>query len=312
MRVEPIGVGNSVDIRHLRYVIAAADHHSLRRAAEALRLKESTLSRCVRELEQRLEVLLFERSRAGVRPTAAGVSFLTAARRIVREVDAMARMAKRAGRGEVGRLTVGFYTSLSAGNLRATLLEYVKRFPQVEICLYQDSRAGLFTAVDNGALDIAIVTGEPNGQHRRSMALWSERVMVALPEGHPLAAQEIVSWTDLKGETFLLARFDLGQDFRDLLMMKLASPGDRPKIVQYEVNGETIKSLVGAGLGVSITCDAYLGVSYAGVAYREARDGNGPWRLGYRAHWAADNLNPALGSFLKLLRERYPALPEPE
>jgi DNA-binding transcriptional LysR family regulator len=302
----------AMELRHLRYVIAAADYHSLRRAAEALHLKQSTISRCVRDLEEELHVSLFERSRAGVRPTAAGTAFITSARRVVHEIDCITKMARAAGRGEVGRLSIGFYTSLSTGNLRATLLDYMQRCPQVEIDIIQGSRAELFTAIDNGTLDIAIVTGEPNGQQHRSMALWSERVMVALPEDHPLAAQEIVSWTDLKSETFLLARFDLGQDFRDLLMMKLASPGDRPKIIQHEVNGETIKSLVGAGLGVSITCDAYLGVSYAGVAYREARDGNGPWRLGYRAHWAADNLNPALDSFLKLLRERYPELPEPE
>ena len=301
-----------VELRHLRYAIAASDHRSLRRAAEILHLKQSTLSRCVRDLEEELQVQLFERSRIGVRPTAAGNAFITSARRVVQEIDCITNTARAAGRGEVGRLTIGFYTSLSTGSLRATLLDYMQHYPQVQIDIIQGPRTELFTAIDNATLDIAIVTGEPNGQHRRSMALWSERVMVALPEGHPLAAQEIVSWTDLKSETFLLARFDLGQDFRDLLMMKLASPGDRPKVVQYEVNGETIKSLVGAGLGVSITCDAYLGVSYAGVTYREARDGNGPWRLGYQAHWAADNLNPALDSFLKLLRERYPALPEPE
>jgi hypothetical protein len=74
------------------------------------------------------------------------------------------------------------------------------------------------------------------------MALWSERIMVALPEQHPLAGQEVVSWTDLKAETFLLTRFDLGQDFRDFLMMKLSTPGDRPEIVQYEANSETVKS----------------------------------------------------------------------
>jgi DNA-binding transcriptional LysR family regulator len=287
-----------IDLRHMRYTIAAADYRSLRRAAEAMHLKQSTLSRCVRGLEDELQVLLFERSRAGVRPTAAGTAFITSARRVVQEIDGIINVARAAGRGEVGRLRIGFYTSLSTGNLRATLVDYMPRYPKVEIDILQGSRTELFTAIDNATLDIAIVTGEPNGQHRRSMALWSERVMVALPEDHPLTAQEIVSWTDLKSETFLLARFDLGQDFRDLLMMKLASPGDRPRVVQYEVNGETIKSLVGAGLGVSITCDAYLGVAYAGVAYREARDGNGPWRLGYRAHWAADNLNPALTSFL--------------
>jgi DNA-binding transcriptional LysR family regulator len=300
------------DLKQLRYAIAAADHGSFRRAAEALTLKQSTLSRRIRLMEQRVGVQLFERTRIGVRPTLAGVEFIRSARRLIEQAENMGEVAFAAGRGEAGRLTIGFYTSLSAGNLRATLVEYTRRFPNVDICLYQASRVELFAAVDSAAVDIAIVTGEPNALHGRSMALWSERIMVAFPEQHPLAAQERLSWPDLKDETFLLARFDLGQDFRDLLMMRLSTPGDRPRIIQHEVNGETIKSLVGAGLGISITCDAYLGVSYEGVIYREVRDGNGAWRIGYCAHWARDNTNPTLTGFLKLLHERYPALPEVE
>jgi DNA-binding transcriptional LysR family regulator len=169
-----------IDLRHMRYTIAAADYRSLRRAAEAMHLKQS--SRCVRELEDELQVTLFVRSRAGVRPTAAGAAFITSVRRVVQEIEGIATMARAAGRGEVGRITIGFYTSLSTGNLRATLLDYIERFPKVEIGILQGSRAELFTAIDNGTLDIAIVTGEPNGPHRRSMALWSERIVVALPK----------------------------------------------------------------------------------------------------------------------------------
>jgi DNA-binding transcriptional LysR family regulator len=156
-----------IDLRHMRYTIAAADYRSLRRAAEAMHLKQSTLSRCVRELEDELQVTLFVRSRAGVRPTAAGAAFITSVRRVVQEIEGIATMARAAGRGEVGRITIGFYTSLSTGNLRATLLDYIERFPKVEIGILQGSRAELFTAIDNGTLDIAIVTGEPNGPHRR-------------------------------------------------------------------------------------------------------------------------------------------------
>lgn len=302
----------SFDFRYLRYAIAAADHGSFRRAAEALALKQSTLSRRIRQMEQNVGAQLFERTRIGVRPTPAGADFLRSARRIIQQAESMRVSASAAGRGEAGRLTIGFYTSLSAGNLRATLAEYIRHFPNIDVCLYQSSRAELFAAVDSAAVDIAIVTGEPNTMHGRSMALWSERIMVALSDRHALAVQERLSWPDLKRETFLLARFDLGQDFRDLLMMKLSTPGDRPKIVQYEVNGETIKSLVGAGWGISITCDACLGVNYVGVVYREVRDGNGACRIGYCAHWAHDNANPALAAFLKLLHERYPTPPEIE
>lgn len=299
----------AVEIRHLRYPVAVAQHRSFRKAAAELNLKQSTLSRRIHQVEERLGVVLFDRSSAGVRPTVAGVEFLRAARRVVDEVDTMISSANGAGRGEAGRLTVGFYTSLSAGNLRATLIDYAQRFPQVTIDTVEGSRTRLFTGLENSAIDVAIVTGDSNAREGRAMALWSERIIVALPEGHPLAANEIVYWTDLKGETFLLSWHDPCPDVHDLLMAKLASPGDRPRIVQHDVSRETIKSLVGAGFGVSLMCEASIGISYAGVVYREAQDGNGPSRVGYTAHWEENNENPALESFLKLLRERYPLLP---
>jgi hypothetical protein len=76
----------AIDLRHMRYTIAAADYRSLRRAAETLHLKQSTLSRCVRELEEELKAVLFERSRARVKPTPAGAAFITSARRVIHEV----------------------------------------------------------------------------------------------------------------------------------------------------------------------------------------------------------------------------------
>ena len=108
-----------IEAKQLRYAVAAADYRSFRRAAEALHLKQSTLSRCIRQMEMRLGISLFERSRVGVRPTMAGAELLRAARRVLEELEAISAAAVAAGRGEAGRLTIGFYTSLSAGNLRA-------------------------------------------------------------------------------------------------------------------------------------------------------------------------------------------------
>ncbi len=298
----------SVDFRQFRYAIAAADYHSLRRAAEALRLKESTLSRCVRDLEAELNVVLFERSRAGVRPTAAGTAFLSSVRRIVQETETAVSTAKAAGRGEAGRLRLGFYNSLSAGSLRATLLDHAQRFPAVEVRTIEAARERLFDDLSIGALDVAIVTGDPNGTNGPALTLWSERILVAMPEHHPLASQETVNWTDLKGETFLLGEHDPGPDAHDLLVAKLAAPGDRLKVVKHNVSQASIKALVGMGRGVTLVCDSCLGTHYAGVVYREARDSQGACRIGYAAHWSAENANPALLSFLRLLRERYPPL----
>jgi DNA-binding transcriptional LysR family regulator len=300
----------TVELRQLRYTVAAADYRSFRQAAEALRLKQSTLSRRIRQLEDRLNVVLFERSHAGVRPTEVGNEFLRTARRIIEEVDTMTLAATAVGRGESGRLSVGFYTSLSAGNLRATLVDFGKRFPDIDIRFVHNSRLQLLAAIRSRTIDVAIVTGLPAscGDSSRTMPLWSERIVVALPASHPLVSRQTLSWFDLKDETFLLPDNDLGEDFELLVLARLASPGNRPNIVKHEADVEVIKSLVGAGFGVGLLCDAYVGANHAGVTYREIRDPADPCRIGYTALWDPDNRNPALGRFINILRERYPPL----
>jgi DNA-binding transcriptional LysR family regulator len=296
-----------VEIRHLHYVLAAAEHHSFRRAAAAMRIKQSTLSRRIHQLEDDLGVLLFVRYSGGVRPTTAGHDFLRRAERVTEEVKAMVALAKAESRGEAGGLRIGFYTSLSAGHLRACLLEYAGRYPEVEINAVEGSRAYLFAELAGEALDIVIVSGESELHATLILPLWAERIMVALPENHPLAAHEIVYWTDLKGQRVLLSCHDPGPEIQDLLTARLAAPGDRPWVVRHDVSRENILSMVGTGKGVSLICESSTGASYAGVVYREARDGNGPSRIGQSAYWRDDNQNPALAGFVKLLKERYPS-----
>lgn len=296
----------SIELKHLRYAEVAERCGSFRKAADLLALKQSNLSRRVRHLEEQLGIALFERTNGGVRPTAAGRDFVNGVRRILNELQIVVDGAKAVGRGEAGYLTIGFYTSLSAGNLRASLVEYGRRFPQVEISTVEGSRSRLFDGIQTGTVDIAVVTGEPASDCNRSMVLWSERIIVALPEDHQLAGNEIIYWTDLKRERFLLSERDPGPEIQDILVAKLSSPGDLPDVVRHDVSPENIKSLVGAGRGVSLMCEACMGASYAGVVYREARDGNGSTRIGYRAYWRDGNDNPALRNFIRLLEERCP------
>jgi len=296
---------SAVDLVHLRYAVAAADHGSFRRAAEALLLRQSTLSRCIRQLEARIKMIVFERSSGGVHATPAGRDFLRMARSILEQMDALVLAAHSTGYGRAGRLTIGFFTSLSAGNLRATLVEFRQRFPQIELVMAERSRTRLITALRNGGIDIAIVTGEAPLLDGNAMQLWSDRIMVTLPQDHPLAVKDIVYWTDLRAETVLLSQYDPGPELEDLLMSKLVSSEDRPKIERHAVSRSIIKSLVSAGFGTGLVTESDVGASFSGLTYRELRDGTGPSRVGYSAHWREENDNPALTNFLKLLGERY-------
>jgi DNA-binding transcriptional LysR family regulator len=297
---------SSITLQHLRYCLAAADHGSFRQAADALLIKQSTLSRSVRQLEDRIGAHLFDRSSGGVRATPIGQIFLKTARSILAQIDELLEITQTTQRSAADRLVVGFYTSLSTGNLRATLIDFRQRLPQVELSMVERSREDLLIGLRNGTVDIAIFPGDVPVVDAVTLPLWSERILVALPPGHMLAERDSIYWTDLRTETVLLSSLDPGRELEALLMTKLVSPSDRPRIDRQEVSRGIIKSLVSAGFGISLVTESDNGASFAGLIYREVRDLTGPSRLGYTGLWRNDNGNPALARFLKLLAERYP------
>ncbi len=297
-----------VEVPHLRYVVAAADHSSFRRAATALNITQPTLSKRIRELEGKLGVLLFQRSPRGAELTPIGEEFVVSARRVLAELEVMEIRAKAGKRGDAGRLEIGFYTSLSSGALRDTVLTFANGHPDVEVNIIEGARASLIPLLDRGAIDIVVVLGEPNHTDYAHMSLWSERIMAVFPKDHPLAARDFVYWTDLKNERFLMSRRDPGPEIQDVLINKLTSPGDRPIVKLVNAEREDVISMVGGNRGISLACDSATGNAGNEVVYREVRDGNGPTRVGYVAYWRRNNDNPALKQMLTLL-QAHPAVP---
>jgi DNA-binding transcriptional LysR family regulator len=296
----------NVDSRQLRHLIAAADYGSFRQAAEALSMKQSTLSRSVRSLEHSFGTVIFERSSGGVRATPSGRRILRMVRSILEQMDTLVAATRANGRGETGRLVIGFCTSLTAGNLRATLLDFRKKFPQVEFGTVERSRTRLATALRNGVVDLHIMTGDTPPFDSKTMPLWSERILVILPSDHPLAMRDVVYWTDLRDQIVLLSQYDPGRELEDLLNAKLISPADRPRIERHDVSRGVIKSLISMEFGISLVLESDIGANFSGLVYRELRDGTGSSRINFSAIWRADNESPALQNFVRLLAERYP------
>jgi DNA-binding transcriptional LysR family regulator len=298
----------SATLLHLQYAVMAAELGSFRRAAGSLRLRQSTLSRCISRLEQTIGVSVFDRFSGGVRTTSAGRNLLHGARSVLAQLDDLLLNARKIGHGKAGRLTIGFYTSLSAGNFRASLIEFRERYPEVEIELIEATRQHLATALRNRVADIAIVIGGDQLAECATVPLWTERIIVAMLKSHPLAKKDAIFWTDLKDEPLLLSRRDPGPELQGLMTSKLVSSTDWPKVTMHDVSRGSLWNLVGAGFGITLLTEATVGTNFVGVVYREIRDVTEPTRIGYSAHWRPENENPALRNFLDLLAERYPVL----
>jgi DNA-binding transcriptional LysR family regulator len=296
-----------VDIVHLRYVVAAAEHRSFRRAAAALNITQPTFSKRIRELEGRLSMLLFERSTGGAHLTANGEDFLIVAKRVLADMDGIENYAKATKAGNAGRLHIGFYTAL-AGPLRETVFGFIRQHPQLDLNMVENNRVALIPLLDRGSIDIALVLGEPTYRDYAHMSLWSGRIMVAFYKAHPLAERDFVYWTDLKHERFVMSLRDPGPEIKDILLSKLALPGDRPFIKQVEAHHTAMISAVDGDRGITLACESSSLPPWPDVVFREVRDGNGPTRLGFVAYWRRNNDNPVLKQFVSWL-QAHPSVP---
>ncbi|WLD96303.1 LysR family transcriptional regulator [Agrobacterium leguminum] len=294
-----------MELRHLHYIVASARNGSFSAAANELNVRQPIVSKRIREIEDELGIPLFDRSSSGARLTPAGEEFIIDARRIVEDVRCLTERTRASKAGKRGRFVIGFYKSLSPGHLRKVLSEFRRSHSAIEIepveASYSELRAGLIA----GVVDTVIILGDEGNFNRlNSRALWSERLVVALPENHPLAEKSVIYWPELKGERFLFSRHDPGPDIRNILLRHLAAPSDHPEIVMRCVGLGNILSEVGSGEGISLQCEAVSDITGLGVVYRPVHDGSGATRVGYVACWRPDNTNPVLKTFLDALKPK--------
>ncbi|MCK1655342.1 LysR family transcriptional regulator [Bradyrhizobium sp. 149] len=302
---------HGIDLQQLRYAVAADDCRSFRRAADLLSVRHSVLSRSINQFEHIVGVPLFRRSTSGVTPTAAGLNILDRSRTILEHVDALVAAGQSIARGHAGRLAVGFCTSISAGNLRASLIEFRKRAPSVELAVVELSPLQLRNAIHSGTIDLAVVPEQSTPADLEGLPVWSERFLLVLPGDHPLASRKLVHWSDLRNETLLLSQRDPDADLELRLVSGLLADHECPRIERHNVSRGLVKSLVSMGLGFSVGMESDLGATFAGVVYRELEGEIGHARIQFYAQWRADNKSPVLKRYVELLTERHRSVSSP-
>ncbi len=177
--------------------------------------------------------------------------------------------------------------------------------PDVEVECVEADRSALLAGLDTGEIDIAILMGTASHDGFHCQALWSERMLIALPAAHPLTEHDVVHWTDLRSERFLMPVADPGPEMRDMLVGRLAVSGSKPNIQMHQASRETILSILGGGSAVSLVCEGSTGAHYPDVVYRPIHGEQGPALTGYSGYWRDDNGNPALRRFLEFIRTRF-------
>jgi len=289
------------DIRQLRFALAAAHHGSFSRAARSLGIDQSTLSRNVSKLERVIGVLLFERSRTGIRVTVAGSQFLRAARPLVANATKMVAAARATGSGCSGHLIIGHNNTVLSGAFRNVMLNWGKTNPDVALEGYEEDTSNLLTGLESGDIDMAITVGDAFRPGIRREPLWSEPLFIAMSDQHPLSQHKMLGWSDIRSESIHLTYQDPGSALHDVLVRNLAALVDKPDIAVHHLSRESILALVSTGSGISLVCATDTSIGYSGVTYIPLCAGSSPIHIQYYGHWLENSANPALVRFLKFL-----------
>jgi DNA-binding transcriptional LysR family regulator len=249
-------MNSKIELTTVLQALKVAEHRSFRRAAGALGVCQSSISKRVRKLEELLGVDLFDRHHAGVTVTDAGRQFFEHIKMALDHLDSAVTSAGMAGRVEKGSLKIGLFCSLASGFLPELLRSYSAKHPEIDVSIVEGQPSENLARLRADELDIVFVMGQPSERDCDVAKLWSERVFVVLPDTHALCGKDAIDWEDLKTEHFILTRTEIGVMVRDYVIRRLSALHQRPDVRQSPVARDTLVHLVGLGQGISLMNEA--------------------------------------------------------
>lgn len=287
-----------MDLRHFHYALASAEHGSFRRAAAALNVQQSTVSRGVRSLEHHVGAELFERGHAGIRPTSAGDRFL---REATLGFDHLERAMQRVGalrRGEYGDLTVGVAAPLTV--LGDAFEQFREEYGGVAVEIVEGTTGASLVLIQQRKLDVAFVAKPPADGTLRSLHLRDERMIAVLPKSHPLASARGLVLEELRHERIILSSGGLGPDIADHLTRRMAKSEVEPNVQVHGVGQFNLVNMVARQFGVTIVVGPRPHTAGEGVVFIPLAGRN---VTPLHAVWMESNPNPALKGLLNILRK---------
>ena len=252
-----------MDLRHLRYFQAVAEELSFSKASRRLRIAQPALSRAVQELEQDLGMRLIERNRRTMALTPAGAVLLAESAVVLERLEESLRKVKRTAAGEEGELRLGYIGPPTKSFLGRLLAEYRRRFPKVSVHLEERTPERVWEMVVKGRLSVALTRPVP-GQGERALntlLLRQEPLGIVVPQGHPLAGRQSISWKQLASEPLIVLARREGVGLHDEILAACRTAGFAPRIVQSPSLMGTVLTYVEAGTGLGVATDSVAATS---------------------------------------------------
>ena len=245
--------------RRLQVFHAVAELKSFTRAGQRLHMTQPAVTSHIRQLEEHFNTRLFDREHNRIELTAAGRRVEEHARRILALYAEMDGSLRELTRDMTGTLMLGASMTIAEYDLPRLLVRFKQRYPEVNVRLLVSNTDGIVQMVVENRIDLGLVEGPV---HNRSLAVRRydvDRLVVALPPGHPLAGEPCIRLTALRGVPLILR--EEGSGTREVFLDHARAAGfalDDFEVVMELGSPEAIKGAVEAGLGMTVISIATL------------------------------------------------------
>ncbi|MER7919802.1 MULTISPECIES: LysR substrate-binding domain-containing protein [unclassified Streptomyces] len=244
-----------MELRQLEYFVAVAEERNFTRAAERVHISQSGVSAQIRRLERELGAELFDRSARAVTLTVAGKAALAHARTALAAAGAVGQAVGEVSDLIRGRLTVGMVVGCTVTPLFDALAAFHRDHPGVELSLVEDNSDRLVEGVRAGTVDLALVgVAAAAPADLETLTLVSERLVAAVPPGHPLAARPRVALAELAAHPIVC--MPPGTGLRTVFDRACAARDLRPVIALQATAADAIADLAARDLAVAVLSES--------------------------------------------------------
>lgn len=242
----------NISLHQLKVFVAVARQRSFTRAAREFDLTQSAVSRCVRELEDAIQLRLFDRTTRQVELTTAGASLERRIGRLLDEIDITLREGRAAHEGHTGVVVIASNPVLSSSWLPGGLARCATAFPDLIVSVKDAPQAAVLASVEHGEVDFGVVsdldTAACIGLH--AQVLFSTPLCAVLPDTHPFAQRPTLPWSALEGTPLVTLNADAGS--RAAVERVLGAHHLRGRPVQEMGHVAAVLRMIELGLGVGI------------------------------------------------------------
>ena len=242
-----------VSIQKYLAFVKTVECGSFTRAAGVLNYSQSGISRMIGDLEREWQVTLLERGKSGVRLTSEGTRLLPYAKRVCSEYEKLQAEVDEINGLKSGLIRIGTFSSVATHWLPNIIREFQKEYPGIDYELILGDYTEIETWIEEGRVDCGFLR-LPARKELESVFLEQDRLLVVMPEGHPLAALEKIPVSALCGEPFMLLEKGAKAEVSEIFERN----GFTPRVHFTTWDDYAIMSMVESGLGISILPELIL------------------------------------------------------